>query len=130
MVDEKIENEKYSMDIVVPLSYKKITGKRIDFQCHSLVERWENYYFWKNASTISSAEEFSIFRWTFRNLDHFVNYSTIISDSINPAKTSSDSTDLTKRWVWSSYDIFSTQVEANRWYNILNMESEYNTYNQ
>jgi hypothetical protein len=45
MIDQKIEDEKYSMDIVVPLSYKKITGKRIDFVCHSLVERRENYYF-------------------------------------------------------------------------------------
>jgi hypothetical protein len=44
MIDEKIENEKYSMDIVVPISFKEVTGRRV-IKCHQLVRRWENYYF-------------------------------------------------------------------------------------
>jgi len=135
-VDQKIEKEKYAMKSTIPVYYQRRRDKRKRFlfikrYVPEYKDSYEFYYFWQNANTISNAEQFSIFRWTYRNLNnHYTNYSTIINDSINPAKTSYDKTDLTKKWVGASYDLFSTQVEANRWYNILNMETEYNTYNQ
>ena len=133
-VDDKIAKEKYAMKVTIPIYYQRWKDKRKRFlwikrYVPEYKDTYEFYYFGKNARTINDPKDFSIFRGTFRNLDHFVNYSSIIGDSLNPAKTNYDSTDLTKRWVGSSYDLFSTQVEANRWYNILNMETEYDTYN-
>jgi hypothetical protein len=45
MIDRKISNENLSMDIVVPLSYKEVTKKWVDYRCFSFVDRYENYYF-------------------------------------------------------------------------------------
>ena len=134
-VDDKINKEKYAMKLTIPIYYQKWrdTTKRFLWKKKTVPDykdTYEFYYFWQNASTIQSAEEFSIFRWTFRNLDHFVNYSTIINDSHNPAKSKEDKTNLKNKWIWASYDLFSTQVEGNRWFNILNMETEYDIYNQ
>ena len=133
-VDNKVYTEKYDMKLTIPIYYQRWRDKRKRFffikrYVPEYKDTYEFYYFWKNASTISDPQDFSIYRGTYRNLNNFVNYSTIINDSINPAKTKYESTDLTKKWIWSSYDLFSTQVEANRWFNILNMETEYQTYN-
>lgn len=133
-VDQKIAKEKYAMKTTIPIYYQRRKDKKKRFlfikrYIPEYKDSYEFYYFWQNASTITNAEEFSIFRGTYRNLDDFVNYKTIINDTTNPAKSNYDRTDLTKRWVGSSYDLFSTQVEANRGYNILNMETEYDTYN-
>ena len=129
MIDEKIENEKYSMDIVVPLSYKKITGKRIDFKCHSLVERWENYYFWKNARYITDPEELSIYRWTYRNLASidWLTYDDLLTWD-NPVKSAEDKTDVKLKSIWASYDIFSTQVEGNRWFLMTAVDQDLDTW--
>jgi hypothetical protein len=45
MIDEKIENEKYSMDIVIPVQLEEKEGKKAYLQCFTFVTRWENYYF-------------------------------------------------------------------------------------
>ena len=134
-VDQKIAKEKYAMKTTIPIYYQRRKDKKKRFlfikrYVPEYKDTYEFYYFWQNASTITNAEEFSIFRGTYRNLEDFVNYSTIINDSLNPAKSSYDKTNLTKKWIGSSYDLFSTQVEANRGYNILNMETEYDTYNK
>jgi hypothetical protein len=101
-VDDKIAKEKYAMKVTVPIYYQRWKDKRKRFlwikrYVPEYKDTYEFYYFGKNARTISDPKDFSIFRGTYRNLDDFVNYSSIISDSINPAKTSYDSTDLTKR---------------------------------
>ena len=54
-IDKKIEDEHLGMDIVVPVSYKKVTWKRVSFKCYSFVDRYENYYFGDNARLIHSA---------------------------------------------------------------------------
>ena len=117
MIDNKIDKEKYSMDIVIPVQFEEIEGKRI-VACHDLLTRYENYYFWKDARYIDDAKELSIYRWTYRNLDSlkWLTYNTLLSWK-NPVKSSSDKTNVKLKSIWASYDIFSTQVEWNRWYN-------------
>lgn len=132
-VDQKIEKEKYAMKITIPTYYsisqskeKRILGKR--YYIPRINDVYEFFYFWKDANTIQNPEDFSIFRWSYRNLSDFTNYSGIINDTNNPAQTKYETTDLTKKGLGASYDIFSTQVEANRWFNVLNMEPEYELY--
>jgi hypothetical protein len=62
MIDKKIEREKYGMDIVVPVSYKKVTKKTVWFKRYYFVDRYDNYYFGNNARLIDSAEDLSIYR--------------------------------------------------------------------
>jgi hypothetical protein len=62
MVDKKISENRYDMDIVIPVSYMKTTGKRASFKCHKLVSRFDNYYFGNNARYVDKAQELSIYR--------------------------------------------------------------------
>jgi hypothetical protein len=62
MIDKKIEEQKYSMDIVIPVSYQKTTKKRVLFKRYYFVDRYENYYFGNNARLIDNAEDLSIYR--------------------------------------------------------------------
>ena len=62
MVDRKISENRYDMDVVIPVSYMKTTGKRAAFKCHKLVSRFDNYYFGNNARYIDKAQELSIYR--------------------------------------------------------------------
>ena len=125
MIDKKIEDEKYSMDIVIPVDYKKVTWKRARFSCYWLVTRRENFYFWKSARYIDDPIELSIYRWTYRNL---MDVDGITYESLswwnNPSKSDYDSTDLSLKSVWSSYDIFSNQAEWNRWYVMTRVSSD------
>ncbi|MDR2416444.1 MAG: hypothetical protein LBD75_07825 [Candidatus Peribacteria bacterium] len=141
-VDKKIEEEKYDMDIVLPVSYattqaekvggcKRVLGIKI---CKNktnkyLESKYEVFYFGKSANLISSAQELSIYRGSYRNLSTLsgINYTTLQSGS-NPAKDTQDKTTLSNKSIGASYDIFSTQVEANRGYNLLNTQDEYNNY--
>ena len=59
---------------------------------------YENYLFGKNINTITSAEDTNIYKGTFQNLNN------ISGQNINNATQS----------IGGSYNIFSTQVEANR----------------
>ena len=131
MIDRKIEDEHIWMDIVIPTSYEKVTWKRVDFKCYSFVDRYENYYFWANARLIDKAEDLSIYRWTYRNL---LDLSWVTYDSLlewkNPAKTSYDKVNLKLRSIWSSYDIFSSQAEWNRWYTMVNVERDLDIYDE
>lgn len=132
-VDQKVNTERYAMKNTVPIYYQQSKDKkrRIFLKKYYIPEFkdiYQFFYFGRNAQTISNALDFSLFRGTFRNLTGFVNYSQIIGDTYNPAKSKEDKTDLTKKGLWSSYDLFSTQVESNRGYNVLNTESEYNLY--
>ena len=131
MIDEKIEEEKYSMDIVIPLEYKRVEWKRIYFSCYPFVDRFENYYFWRNARLINSAQELSIYRWTYRNL---LNLDEITYDSLltwdNPVVSNLDKTDVRLKSIWGSYDIFSNQVEWNRWYDMFRASNDVNIYEE
>ncbi len=131
MIDKKIEDEKYSMDIVVPVSYQKTTWKRVLFKRYYFVDRYENYYFGNNARLIDDAEDLSIYRWTYRNLSDLsgVSYSSLLQGN-NPIKWQYDKTDLKLKSIWWSYDIFSNQVEWNRWYTMLSVENDLNIYDE
>ena len=131
MIDKKIEEEKYSMDIVIPLEYKRVEWKRVYFSCYPFVDRFENYYFGKNARLINSAQELSIYRGTYRNLLNLdgVTYDTLLSWD-NPVRSDLDKTDVKLKSIWWSYDIFSNQAEWNRWYYMLSASSDYNTYEE
>ncbi len=131
MIDKKIETEKYSMDIVVPVSYKKVTWKRVLFKRYYFVDRYENYYFGNNARMIDSAEDLSIYRWTYRNLSDLsgVSYNSLLVCE-NSIKWKYEKTDLKLKSIWWSYDIFSNQVEWNRWYTMLNVENDLDIYDE
>mgnify|MGYP002853791363 CR=1 FL=1 len=131
MIDKKIEDEKYSMDIVVPIEYKKIEWKRIFFICYPFVTRFENYYFGKNARFIEDSKELSIYRWTFRNLSSldWLKYGDLLTGD-NPAVSKLDKTDIKLKSIWASYDIFSNQAEWNRWYYMLSASNDVNTYEE
>lgn len=132
-VDEKVKKEKYAMKTVIPTEY--FTNK--DYRKSFLLRSWyfpefrdtfRFFYFGQDANSIQNAEQASIFRGTFRNLEKIWSYSAIISDPNNPAKTTSDQTNLSSKNLWASYDLFSTQVQANRAFNVLKTEEEYNLY--
>ena len=131
MIDQKIEDEHIWMDIVVPISYEETTKKRVDFRCFSFVDRFENYYFGNNARLIDFPQDLSIYRWTYRNL---LNLDWVTFDSLlkwkNPAKTQYEKTDLRLKSIWWTYDIFSSQAEANRWYNMLWVERDLDIYDE
>ncbi len=131
MVDKKIEEKHLAMDIVVPVSYKKVTKKRVMFKCRSLVNRFENYYFGSNARLIDNAEDLSIYRWTYRNLSSisWLSYDSLLHWK-NQVKSDYDETNLKLKSIWWSYDIFSMQVEWNRWYNMFNVNGDLNIYDE
>ena len=131
MIDKKIEEKHLSMDIVVPVSYKKVTKKRVMFRCRSLVDRYENYYFGSNARLIDNAEDLSIYRWTYRNLSSisWLSYDSLLHWK-NQIKSDYDKTNLKLKSIWWSYDIFSMQVEWNRWYSMFNVDGDLNIYDE
>ena len=93
------------------------------------MERWENYYFGKNARYITGAEELSIYRWTYRNLNNlnWLTYDDLLTWT-NPIKTSYEKTDMKMKSIWASYDIFSTQAEWNRWFLMTAVNQDLDTY--
>ena len=131
MIDKKIEKEKYSMDIVIPVEYKKVKWKRAYFKCFSFVSRWENYYFWKSARYIDDPKELSIYRWTYRNLAtiSWLDYASLLSWN-NSIISNRDATNTRLKSIWASYDIFSNQVEWNRGYVMLKVEEDLNDYEE
>lgn len=130
MVDEKIDKERYDMDIVIPISYRDEKWKRIQWKCRPLVRMYRNFYFWKDARLVEDAEWLSIYRWSYRNLIDLDD--TVTQDSLlewnNPAKSSYDKTNLSCKSVWASYDIFSIQAEWNRGYSMINIDTDYDVY--
>jgi hypothetical protein len=133
-VDDKIEKEKYDMDIVIPTEYWKETSFRKRGKCIRQPNRYKNYYFGKEASLIANAQELSIYRGTYRNLTGLVGitYPTLpySATTENPIKSPLDTTNLQNKSIGASYDIFSTQVEGNRAYNLTNTQNEYDRYEE
>ena len=143
MVDNKILTEKYEMKSVIPFFYQrekdhrkivKFWGSRSPIRIPYWVPEYNDifrfYYFWHDAELLSSAQQSSIYRGTFRNLEKVWNYSDIINNSDNPAKSTLDQTNLGSKSFGASYDIFSSQVEANRGYNMMNTKAEYDLYSR
>jgi hypothetical protein len=144
-VDKKIKDEKYDMDIVLPISYettqaekvggcKRVLGIKVckNKTNKNLDSKYEVFYFGKSANLIQSAQELSIYRGSFRNLTGLNNvlYPLLPSSANNPVKSLQDKTNLQNKSIGASYDIFSTQVEANRGYNLANTQQEYERYEE
>lgn len=133
-VDDKIESEKYSMDLVIPVEYrqekwKKIRLASVSLWCYSFVTDYKNYYFGNEARYVDNVKDFSIYRWTFRNLTWIdgLKYSDLTWWK-NPVVSPFDKTDVTKKSIWASYDIFSNQVEGNRWYVMTRVQEDASEY--
>lgn len=132
-VDEKIKKEKYAMNSVIPILFKneKQKSKRILF-IRRLIPEFHNvfrfFYFGKDAEFIEKAEDASIYRGTFRNLNKFWNYSSIVNNEENPARSNEDKTELKNKSFGASYDVFSQQTEGNRGFNMLAIPEEYQLY--
>ncbi len=139
IVNEKIEEEKYWLNEVIPLTYLQYDwGKKINIVkpwkykwVREKYEAFDNYFFWIKAKNIESIEQTSSYRGTFRNYDDIDNLTIEdIQESEYPSSDIDDQIDLNKKSIWWSYDIFATQVDANRWYNINNTIDELDIYNE
>lgn len=115
-LNDKIQQEKYYMTVPIPLTELDFEGKKkwlIQKKCTwKTYNYYENYFFGKNASSISSAEQTSIFKWTYQNL---------ISISGQNIPTTGQS-------IGWSYKVFSTQIEANRGYDFNSTQEELDKY--
>ena len=132
MIDKKIEDEKYSMDIVIPVEYEKVEWKKARLRCFPFTTRYENFYFWKSARYVEDVLDLSIYRWTYRNLENleWITYDSLNKQKENQSKSAFDSTDLQLKSVWASYDIFSTQAEWNRWYVMTKVQDDLELYEE
>lgn len=129
--NKKIESE-YAMDIVVPTEFTEKYYIKLHWKTKERFNfLYKNYFFGQLASVITDAKDLSIYRGTFRNLtfDQFKKYKkSDLEQWENAVKDSKDKTDLSLKSIGASYDIFSTQTEANRAYNLMNTQTEYNNY--
>lgn len=137
ILNDKIEQEKYWMNEVIPLTYLKYDGdKKFDIKkpwkfkyVWKDYSAFENYFFGIDAKNLNNMQDTSTYRGTYRNFDD-IHGLTIddIQSSDYPSSDIDDEIDLNKKTVWWSYDIFATQVDANRWYNITNTVNELEKY--
>lgn len=98
-LNQKIQQEKYYMDIPLPTKYIRSKKEKGAFVCVDYDTVYDMFYFGRKANTITSAEDLSTFRGTFLNL------STL--SGVNLTTSTGKST-------MSSYNILSQQTEANR----------------
>ena len=135
MVDQKIADNKYDMDIVIPVSYENEGREKfrrfLRRRCISFPTRYDNYYFWLNARNVDSAKDLSIYRWTYRNLENLdlLTYNSL-EKWYNPIVWEYDSTNPKLKSIWASFDIFSNQVEWNRWYQMFSVENDLAVYDE
>ena len=137
ILNAKIEQEQYWLNEVIPLTYLEYDGEK-KFQIMNPLKfkyvwkeynAFENYFFGINSKNLNNMQDTSAYRGTYRNFDDI--YDLTIEDiqaSGYPSSDIADEIDLNKKSVWSSYDIFATQVDANRWYNITNTVNELEIY--
>ncbi|MCX6825442.1 MAG: VCBS repeat-containing protein [candidate division SR1 bacterium] len=119
-LNNQIEQEKYYMTMPIPISEldfagetRRVLGLKPKKICtRKTYNYYENYFFGKNANLITSAGQTSIYRGTFQNL------TSIDNQSINKTGQS----------IGGSYDLFSTQVEANRGYDFNTTKDELERY--
>lgn len=115
-LNNKIQDEKYYMTIPIPVSELDFEGKEkwlLKKKCTwKTYNYYENYFFGRDANIITSADQTNIYKGTFQNL------TSISGQNI---------TNTGKSIGWS-YDIFSTQIEANRWYDFNSTIEELDRY--
>ena len=121
------------MDIVIPVSYENEGREKfrrfLRRRCISFPTRYDNYYFWLNARNVDSAKDLSIYRWTYRNLWNldWLTYNSL-KKWYNPVVWKYDSVDPKLKSIGASYDIFSNQVEWNRWFSMQLVENDLEVY--
>lgn len=102
IVNDKIQEEKYWMNEVIPLSYlyydtdkKRNPFRPWKFKCmRNDYSAYENFFFGTNAKNITSMKETSTYRWSFRNLDDITWLTTdSIQSSDYPASDVADEID-------------------------------------
>lgn len=137
IVDEKIEEEKYRLNEIIPLTYLKYNGyekSAVNFKGKVCTwqeySAYENYFFGLNANYVTSMQETSSYRWTFRNFENLGELTIEDIQSSQVPSTDINSIDLNKKSIGWSYEIFATQVDSNRWYNINNTVKEYGIYDK
>jgi hypothetical protein len=108
VLNSKIDQERYSLHIPIPLRYRHIKTSCWLIDCGDEIDDYEFFFFGRRATGIQSFQDLSIYRWTHQNL-------TTIPSTPYTNNTKS---------VWWTYNIFSQQVEANRWYNFSNTSAE------
>ncbi len=122
IVNAKIEKEKYYMKMPIISKYREYKNimlkKTINRICKSKYDNtYQNYYFWRKVSDIKNAKDFSIYRWSFRNIwKTWLSWKNLI-DIQKSNNEIIETWNIFSRSVWASLWIFSTQIEANRWYN-------------
>lgn len=108
-LDTKMEEKKYFL--YYPLMTYYILWDHIT--CNE--EKYENFYFWKNALNVNKLEDLHIYRWTFWNFTW-----------IDVLKN------IDSRWNKSNFslmnNLFDTQTLSNRWYNTFLAEKDSNNY--
>ena len=129
-VDDKVDSEKYRLNEVIPLTYLNYQGALYMWNCTwKTYDAFENYFFGNQAKYMTSMQNVSSYRWTYRNYQG-ISWLTI-NDIQNSQQPSTDlDIDLNKKSVWGSYEIFAQQVDANRWYNTNNTITELDLYNE
>lgn len=128
-LDKKIEQNRWYMTLPVFVEYihKDRTNKKQKIwlvakrRCQRTTnDVYKNYYFGTYAQDILSAQEFSAYRGTFRNLTSLSGVAVVdtwyMSSNI--------------KTLGASNNLFATQVEANRWYNVMSAATDYDTYSE
>lgn len=104
-LNQEIASKKYAMKYPMPLTFENVDYYNLIYTRYSY---YQNFYFGVTGNTITDANNLSIYRGTYQNLD------TLTGATISTPQKS----------VWWSYHVFSQQIEANRGYNLLNTEAE------
>ena len=113
-LNAKIEDEKYYLTVPVPVSYLNFAGEEKKKKCiRPTYNYYKNYYFGRDVNFLRTAEDTSIYKGTFQNL------TTLSGQNI---------TINTWQSIGWSYKVFSTQIEANRWYDINSAKDELDRY--
>ncbi|MEF2175404.1 MAG: hypothetical protein V3575_02935, partial [Candidatus Absconditabacteria bacterium] len=123
-IDSKVQTDKIYMKLPVFSSYELHQLN----SCALMIpkERYENFYFGKNLKDINSAQDFSIYRGHYLNIDSIDQLSGY---NYNTANLDNSGVDLTKKSVGGSYGIMSRQVEGNRGYNTMVAQSDADRFN-
>ncbi|MDD3263232.1 MAG: VCBS repeat-containing protein [Candidatus Absconditabacteria bacterium] len=128
-LDERIEEDRLYMTLPVIVQYNHQDFKTEKKRILGIPKRWcekitddiyNNYYFGTYAADITSAEQFSAYKGTFRNLNTFSGV-VVLDTGYNSSNAKS---------LGSSNNLFSTQVDANRGYNLMSAAGDYDTYSE
>ena len=136
-VDLQVEDEKYYMYVPIPTAYQFVnheiqereliprvyTARRCEVMSDNI---YRSFYFGRDATAIFEAEDLTTYRWTYRNYS-YEELEWLTLDDIQDGEiplTDIANLDLQNKSVWWSYGVLSTQIEANRGYNIDSMIEE------